>query len=270
MANVQTYVIPPTEFPLQKVPDRAATKDVVQRIPPAVYQTWVNDEVGKTHAREIAKFRDLNPELSFTLFTHPQRDAYMREHWGSHPIHSIYQRLTFGASQADVFRYCILFERGGYYFDISKGVAVPLVSLHPRTASALIAYESHKCQDSPAPSIADWFTHPNNFVLQWGFGFEKGHSILRCMIDNICANAEQYAGKVIEVPKIGIVMLTGTAMFTAALRDAVAQGNVGEVTQAGVDFNGQGIFEMPGSQVRYLTVPAYDHVRNAVILKGIV
>ena len=42
------------------------------------------------------------------------------------------------------------------------------------------------------------------------------------------------------------------------------------VTQAGVDFNGQGIFEMPGSQVRYLTVPAYDHVRNAVILKGIV
>ncbi|MBS0543622.1 MAG: hypothetical protein JSR40_07780, partial [Proteobacteria bacterium] len=56
------------ELPLQLVADREKLQAVEQSIPTTVYQTWEDRYFGKTHARELEKFRDINPELSFVIF----------------------------------------------------------------------------------------------------------------------------------------------------------------------------------------------------------
>ena len=97
------------ELPLRELADRPATAAATpSRIPPIVIQTWEDRLFGKSHLREMAKFRDLNPELSFELWDRTQREAYLRTQWGEHPIFAIYQKSLFGPMKADIFRSCLM------------------------------------------------------------------------------------------------------------------------------------------------------------------
>jgi mannosyltransferase OCH1-like enzyme len=255
------------ELPLRELPDRPAAAPVaVGKIPPVVIQTWEDRRFGKNHLREMAKFRDLNPELSFVLWDREQRLAYMRERWGAHPIFPIYQQALFGPMKTDIFRYCLMADRGGFYFDISKGCTVPLRTLCEPDAEALITFEPHT---SPIPcpaAVAPHLRHPDKLLLQWGFGFAPGHPIPLRTIANICAAYPRYQGKVFAFPKDAIRELTGPIMFTQSVHDVYAQGPLTGVTQAGIDFNGHGVFALKGSKVRYMTVPAYTKAKHQPIV----
>jgi hypothetical protein len=77
--------------------------------------------------------------------------------------------------KTDIFRYCLMADRGGFYFDISKGCTVPLRTLCGPDAEALIAFEPHP---SPIPcpaEVAPHLRHPDKLLLQWGFSFAPGH-----------------------------------------------------------------------------------------------
>ena len=65
----------------------------------------------------------------------------MRDNWQKNNIYEIYQKAKFGQIKADIFRYCILYDRGGYYFDISKGCKMPLTELHHKDTEALLCNE---------------------------------------------------------------------------------------------------------------------------------
>jgi hypothetical protein len=52
-----------TEYPLVEVQDQIAVRPPNQRISPVVYQTWIDNKFGKTHAKSILKFRELNKNL---------------------------------------------------------------------------------------------------------------------------------------------------------------------------------------------------------------
>jgi hypothetical protein len=126
------------ELPLRELADRPATAVATpSRIPPIVIQTWEDRLFGKSHLREMARFRDLNPELTFELWDRPRREAYLRTQWGEHPIFEIYQKSLFGPMKADIFRYCLMADRGGFYFDISKGCAAPLRTFYGPETEAL-------------------------------------------------------------------------------------------------------------------------------------
>ena len=96
------------EFPLRKMNDVNVKPDENWKIPNVCYQTWVNKKFGKTHRREIKKFRELNKGMSFVIFDEDHLNKYMLEAWGQHPIHEIFLSSKFGPMRADIFRYCIL------------------------------------------------------------------------------------------------------------------------------------------------------------------
>ena len=55
-------------------------------------------------------------------------------------------------------------------------------------------------------------------------------------------------------------------MFTKSLHDAYADGHLPNVVQAGIDFEGYGVFALKGSKVRYMTAPAYTKAKNQPIV----
>ena len=71
-----------TEYPLVQLNDYVIDSDSKCKIPKIVYQTWENRFFGKTHFKELIKFRNLNQNYSFLLFDKQKRDSYMQEHWG--------------------------------------------------------------------------------------------------------------------------------------------------------------------------------------------
>ena len=56
------------EYPLQRLEDQISELQDKYLIPPIVYQTWENNLFGKTHFKQILKFRKINHDLTFLLF----------------------------------------------------------------------------------------------------------------------------------------------------------------------------------------------------------
>ena len=250
---VQKQRLKLTEMPFQILESRMALeKGREQKIPKNVYQTFKFNSFGKTHFEEISKFRELNRDFDFIFFDEGAQNTWIENNWFGTKILSIYKNLKFGPARADIFRYCILYTQGGYYFDISKGCRVPLTSLHDEECECLISFEQKDVFISPDRQIFNILKYPEKYILQWGFGFSSGHPFLKKTIDNIELDYHLYKGRKFENPKTAILMFTGPGQFTKSVRRVLLDYPDLSITQAGIDFNRQGIFAMKGSEARYL------------------
>jgi mannosyltransferase OCH1-like enzyme len=86
-------------------------------IPLDIYQTWSSKELPP----KMKNFRDQmiqeNPEFTFHLYDDEDCEKFIQEYF--HPLVLwAYQSLKPGAYKADLWRYCILFIKGGIYVDI--------------------------------------------------------------------------------------------------------------------------------------------------------
>ena len=65
----------------------------------------------------------------------------MQKEFGRHPIYEVFQNAQFGPMKSDIWRYCILYRRGGVYCDIGKSMPVPIRREVTAHATAGIAGE---------------------------------------------------------------------------------------------------------------------------------
>ncbi len=235
-------------------------------IPPNVYQSWINNRFGKSHLKQLLTFRSINPDLNFFLLNDAEVNAYMLEFWGAHDIYKIYSSAKFGAMKTDIFRYCILYERGGFYFDINKGVSKQLSSYIEDADLGLISFEGNDCMIMPEKILLPKLMHPEKYVLQWGFGFCPENPVLEKVISNICEYHDFFSGKRFDSPQFAILSHTATGMLTKSVRDSLLSSNGLKAKQAGIDFLGCGIFDMHRSWSRYVTSPSYILEKQKVIV----
>lgn len=258
------------EFPLRAIGDRdgsPANPAWDSAIPPRLIQTAEQDRFGRNHHTALLDLRDRNPELSFEFWDRQRRDRYMQERWGSHPIGDIYQRAQFGVMQADLFRYCVIHDRGGFYLDINKTLIVPLRSLLHQGCEGLISFESTWCPLPPPPAAASRLQHPDRLVVQWCFGFRAGHPLLTRMLEAICSHADSYAGQRFHQPSEAIRSFTGPGLFTQCVQHHLQAGSDQGLMQAGIDF--QDSLRYPhGAKIMQLATPHYKHCRDRVILNS--
>lgn len=90
-----------------------------EKIPKICYQTWEEKFFHKSFAKSLIQMRNDNSDFSFVLYDASQRDDYMKSMWSSRKIYEVYSRARFKPMKADLFRYCILYDLGGVYCDIS-------------------------------------------------------------------------------------------------------------------------------------------------------
>lgn len=260
------------EFPIHSISHLYTPKEPNHslKIPNVVYQTWDRNRLGRTHLRELHRFRNLNPEYSFVFFDTEAMNAYMRTWYQGHPIYDIFNNIQFGASKADVFRYCLLFREGGWYFDINKMINIPLKELVNVHHEAVLSYENNPVLENETvpPEIVNDLQYPNNTFVQWGFGFIKGHPILKDIIDQIVKDYPGYKNKRFESVQMAILDFTATYQWTRTIWKTLKREPALRATthQCGKDFFGQGVFFIKRSWSRYLLKKSYTHYRNQVIV----
>ena len=253
------------EYPLSKISDIERPVGT-RKIPAVVYQTCEDNFFSKSHIRELNKFRSFNKEFSFYTYDAKKRDDYMLKNWGSHPIYEIYKRAQYNVICADIFRYCIIYDRGGYYFDINKGVFGSLLKLHGKNASGMISFEGSHNLIQPDLYVAKKLQHPDKLIIQWGFAFKKNSVILRAMIENICDAYPLYKDKVFDSPKFAILSFTGPGMFTKTVIEFLAKHDMGKIYQIGIDFNGKSVLYMKGSRVANQKKKHYSTAVKSIII----
>jgi len=233
-------------------------------IPKNIYQTWMQPALGKSHAAALAHFKALNPDFSFWLYDSKDMDAYMLEFYGAHPIFEIYTNAQFGPLRTDIWRYCILFERGGFYFDINKMVEAPLNTIVDPTDVAVISYEKNLLP-TYLPQGPGVLTQPDRLILNWGFGFAKGHPILAAVINNIVADYPKFKNAHVPNVKEAVLNLTGPHQLTKTIHELAASSKL-SMREAGIDFYGHGNANVHGSWVRYAAMPSYSRATDGVIV----
>lgn len=217
------------------------------RIPSNLFQTTVTKIVDERLWYANQEFHELNPGLAVHVFDDVDMDTYMEASWGHHSIFDVYQRARFGQMKADIFRYCVVFDKGGYYCDINKAVRIGLRDLHLPDSDGLISFEQNECVIFPESQPAALLEHPSKLVLQWAFGFSRHHPVLKNTIENVVRIAHQVGSNPVHSVRDGILMTTGPGVFTASVRDCVSNHALSHLAQLGIDFGGAGIFRLAGA-----------------------
>ncbi len=239
-------------------------KESKNEIPNIIYQTWVSRYLPNKLAKEVKKFRSLNNDFSFILFNDNERDDYMRKYWIDNPIYEIYINSVFQASKSDIFRYCIIYDKGGFYFDIKSGCKIPLSKLKISNG-ALISHENTISSYPLNLKTMHLSKFPFNILKNWAFGFKKNHPFLKKIINEIIKYAPYYKNYIFTNPKNAILSFTGPGMMTKVYRDYFINEDL-KIDPQGIDFMGNGIYELEGSNLRFETSKSYAIAQNSKIL----
>lgn len=233
-------------------------------IPCDVYQTWTQPMLGKSHAAAIERFTVLNPGYRFWFYDSDDMDAYMRDFYVAHPIYEIYKSAQFGPVKTDIWRYCILLERGGWYFDINKMVEAPLGQIASAEDTAVISYERNLLPEW-MPLGPKTLKQPDRLILNWGLGFSRGHPVLRAVVDNIVRDYPKFKGVRFPNVKEAVLRLTGPHQLTSTIHQLAREGGLA-LREAGIDFDGFGNADINGSWVRYAAQQSYSRQSDGIIV----
>ena len=87
------------------------------RIPCDIYQTWYTKNLPVKMKNRVELLKKQNPEFKFHLFDDNDCREFIKEHFRPDVLYA-FDSLIPGAYKADLWRYCVLFIKGGIYLDI--------------------------------------------------------------------------------------------------------------------------------------------------------
>eukprot|EP00457_Paulinella_chromatophora_P011208 gb/GEZN01011336.1/.p1 GENE.gb/GEZN01011336.1/~~gb/GEZN01011336.1/.p1 ORF type:complete len:311 (-),score=25.28 gb/GEZN01011336.1/:146-1078(-) len=89
-----------------------------RQIPRVIYQTYeFDDSTNSCLQNKIARFMSANPGYERRFFNGKDRRAFIKQYFDSDMLHA-YDKLHVGAAEADLWRYAVMYEKGGVYLDI--------------------------------------------------------------------------------------------------------------------------------------------------------
>ncbi len=100
--------------------------DYDQKIPKIIFQTGINNSFKNIlHFNSIISFIELNPEYTYIYYNDVTARKFLRKNF-SEEINYCYDILVPGAYKADLLRYCLLYNKGGCYFDCKQILKIPI------------------------------------------------------------------------------------------------------------------------------------------------
>jgi hypothetical protein len=173
-----------TSIPKNLPPRTSADGD--QLVPRILWQTMKQDRLPAVMARWMQTWIDGNPEYSYRFFDDDDVREFIATEFSDYL--EAYDRLEFGASKADLWRYLILYRYGGVYVDVDCECIEPLRSWIDPKASFVTQLGTNQdvCQwmliSAPGNPILRLAAERararilagNTRVRYRGFGFEDG------------------------------------------------------------------------------------------------
>jgi mannosyltransferase OCH1-like enzyme len=86
-------------------------------IPLNIYQTWETKDMPEKMRENVERLKSQNPEFIHYLFDADDRRKFIQENF-EEDVLKAYDKIIPGAYKADLWRYCVLYIKGGIYLDI--------------------------------------------------------------------------------------------------------------------------------------------------------
>ncbi len=97
-------------------------KDIIQEnfesvIPLHIYQTWYSKQLPPKMLECVKKLKNDNPEFKHHLYDDNDCRNFIKKYFDNDVLNA-YDKLVPGAYKADLWRYCVMYMKGGIYIDI--------------------------------------------------------------------------------------------------------------------------------------------------------
>ena len=115
-------------------------------LPKNIFQTHASTRLSEDAYQAIQSWRELNPDWTHHYFTDEDQRAFISEYFDKDVLWA-YDQLIPGAYKADLWRYCILYVKGGVYVDHKFILNKPLNAIIPNDcqfATFKDRHQSHK------------------------------------------------------------------------------------------------------------------------------
>lgn len=160
---------------------RRYTPNYNQKIPFNIFQTSEFSIIPTTMKVVIDSNIKLNPEYNHYFFNNLERIKFISEHFPEDVL-SAYNSLVPGAFRADLFRLCVLYIEGGFYFDSGVYFIEPLRNIIKEDTPLLL------CEDSNTHFLLRNGKKP---IYNGFFGSVKGHPLFLENINLIVKNVKE-------------------------------------------------------------------------------
>lgn len=98
----------------EKLFEKFETKTV---IPLHIYQMWHNKDLPPKMKECVEKLKNDNPEFKHSLYDETQCRIFIEKHFDKEVLNA-YDKIIPSAYKCDLWRYCIMYKKGGIYIDI--------------------------------------------------------------------------------------------------------------------------------------------------------
>ena len=171
------------------------------KFPKMIYQTWETKILPTGIQKTIDNMMMVNSNYGYQLFDRNDRLSFIEDNYDSGVV-DCFNSLKIGAAKADLWRYLILYKKGGVYLDVDSTIFGKLDELLGEDGCSVISRENN----------------PGKFV-QWCLMFTPEHPILKICID---ACLENIRSKNIK----SVLDLTGTVVFSNSVNRFFGNNNV--------------------------------------------
>jgi inositol phosphorylceramide mannosyltransferase catalytic subunit len=191
-----------------------ATLPMGGEISKVIYQTFPTKNLPPELAGNAEYIRKLNPTYQYVMFDDADIEVFIESEYGPEML-AYYHRInpSYGAARADLFRYLLIYSRGGVYLDIKSRMLRPLDEIIREGDKFLLA----KWGDYDLvlhPELADV---PRGEFQNWHVIGVRGHPFLKAVIEAVLNNIDTYRPWRHGVGKNAVIRVTGPIAYTLAI-----------------------------------------------------
>jgi len=112
------------------------------KIPKIIHQTFKTRFLPSSMVSACYSWINRNPDYEYRYYDDIDQRNFILEHFDNDVL-AAYDSLIPGAYKADLWRYCMIFVKGGIYIDIKMGSVVPLSQIIDDDTELLVINDTH-------------------------------------------------------------------------------------------------------------------------------
>ncbi len=170
----------------------------------------------QSRIQEFNKINGFITDFETYFFNHAERDDYMKNKWSNSDIYKIYKGSCFQQMKADIFRYCFIFDNGGYWLDVKSNLYFNPKEIEDKKSDCSLLISPHELEPGEINQNLKKLTlyTKNRRLTNWFIAGKKESEFIKYLINNIVNESKEYENIFFNSPKDAILNLTGPKQLT--------------------------------------------------------
>tara|TARA_A100001011_G_C14013417_1_gene716424 strand:- start:291 stop:815 length:525 start_codon:yes stop_codon:yes gene_type:complete len=171
--------------------------------------------------------------------------------------------------KADIFRYCFIFDNGGYWLDVKSNLYFNPKEIVDKKTDCSLLISPHELEPGEINQNFKKLTPytKNRRLTNWFIGGKKESKFIKYLINNIVNESKEYENIFFNNPKDAILNLTGPKQLTKSYLTYNNKASVFLIDELEVDIEHESKYGRKFNIFDNVLINHYSEQKNKIILK---